>query len=117
MLPVPEITDAELAFGTIKHLPKREDLPEEYQRNWHSDKQVYCRAVSNWFYKGARRLPDGIELQDGHKFAVRPGVDADKALRAISAALKSWDCKHEHKIGGCGWLLSQWFELKETAGV
>lgn len=116
MIPVPEITDAEMAFGTIKHLPKRESLPEEYQRDWHSDRLVYCRAVSGWFYKGARRLPDGIEV-DGRKFVARPGVDSEKALRAISATLKSWDCKHEHKIGGCGWLLSQWFELKETAGV
>ena len=34
MLPVPDLAAVDVAFGNIKHMPKREALPEEFQRNW-----------------------------------------------------------------------------------
>jgi hypothetical protein len=112
MIPVPELTGLDVAFGNIKHLPKREDLPEDFRKNWHSDSNPWCHAISQWFYNGAKSTPNGIEI-DGVMFNVKPGVDKTKALAAIKAALGSFEPQHEHKIGGCGYLLSQWFDMKK----
>lgn len=110
MLAIPDLSPADLAFGNIKHMPKREDLPEDFQRNWHSSRNPYCHAVSQWFYKGCK-LDNGALVIDGVRFKAKEGVDADKALRAIKAALGSFEPSHEHKIGGCGFMLSEWFEI------
>lgn len=112
MLSIPELTGADIAFGNIKHMPKQEQLPEDFRKNWHSDSNKYCKAVSSWFYSGAKRAGDGIEI-DGVTFRPKPGVDGDKALRAIKAALGSFEPSHEHKIGGCGYMLSEWFDITD----
>lgn len=114
MLPIPEIADIDIACGSIKHLPKRESLPEEFQKDWHSDKQPYCKAISTWFYKGAKKAPNGNGLEiGGVTFVAKPGVDTAKAIRAIKAVIGSFEPSHEHKIGGCGYMLSEWFDIKE----
>lgn len=105
---VPEVTDLDVAFGRIDFLPQRGTLPDEYREQW-SSQIPYCRAISKWFFHGAEC--DGRALViDGERFVPKKGIDAQKALRAISAALRSFEPKHEHKIGACGFLLSQWFE-------
>jgi hypothetical protein len=114
MLPIPEITNLDIAFGNIRHMPKREDLPEEYRRDWHRDSQPFCKAVSSWFYDGAKSIPNGVEI-DGVKFVAKTGVDAQKALAAIKAALGSFEPSHEHKIGGCGFMLSEWFDIEQKS--
>lgn len=48
------------------------------------------------------------------RLTARPGVDRDKALVAIKAALGSFEPKHEHKEAGCAFLLHEWFELAEA---
>lgn len=115
MLPIPELSGLDVTFGNIKHLPKREDLPEEFRKNWHSSRNPWCHAISQWFYNGAKSLPNGNGIEiDGVKFIAKPGVDANKALAAIKAALGSFEPQHEHKIGGCGYLLSEWFDIKKS---
>jgi hypothetical protein len=116
MLPIPEIKDVDVAFGNIDHLPKREDLPEDFRRNWHRESQPFCRAISQWFYKGAT-FENGKLTIDGVTFAPKEGVDAGKALRAIKAVMGSWSPQHEHKIGGCGFMLSEWFEIEKKAAA
>lgn len=111
MLQIPELTNLDTAFGNIKHMPKREDLPEDFQRNWHSDRNPYCHAISMWFYKGCK-FEDGKLIVDGVTFKAKEGVDAKKALAAIKACLGSFEPSHEHKIGGCGFMLSEWFEIE-----
>lgn len=106
MLAIPEITRADVAFGNIKHMPRYDSLPEEFQ-DWH--RQPYCKAVSSWFYRGAKSYTGGIEL-DGVNYKAKPGVDAGKALAAIKAVLGSFEPKHEHKIAACGYMLSEWFD-------
>lgn len=109
---IPEVNDAEIAFGTIRHIPRREELPIEYQRDWHRDSQPFCKAISDWFYHGAKG--DGKSLiAGGYMFTPKEGVDGNKALRAIKAAMVSWEPQHEHKIGACGWMLSEWFDMKK----
>jgi hypothetical protein len=111
MLAIPDLDDPSVAFGDIKHLPKRKDLPEEYQNDWHRDSQPFCRAVSMWFYKGCQVNGNSLII-NGVTFVPKEGVDFQKALRAIKAVLGSWAPQHEHKIGGAGYMLSQWFDKK-----
>src|SRR5271165_5545303 len=110
MLPVPEIDRAGVVFGDIEHLPKWNDLDEEFRRNWSSNN--FCEAISMWFYNGAKNIPNGIEI-NGVKFIAKAGVDSITALRAIKSVLGSWEPKHEHKIAGCGYMLSEWFNVSK----
>lgn len=43
-------------------------------------------------------------------FKPKPGVDQDKAIKAIKALLASWEPRHEHQIAGVVYLFSEWFE-------
>jgi len=40
----------------------------------------------------------------------KDGVDVKKAMRALKAALGSFEPKHEHKMAAVGYMLSQWFD-------
>jgi hypothetical protein len=106
MLAIPELDRASVAFGDTKHMPKYDTLPADFKRHNGND---YCRAISGWFFSGARRIEDGIEIEK-MKFVAKPGVDADKALTAIRACMASWEPKHEHKEAGCAFMLSEWFD-------
>lgn len=107
MIVVPELNIIDVTWGNIKHLPKWGDLPQHFQRRWHGG-EPYCDFISAWFYNG--RAPE-----DMARLVEKNGVDRAKALRAISAAMRSFEPKHEHKIVGCGYLLSQWFDLLPEA--
>lgn len=109
MLPVPEVTGVDVVFGGCGHMPKMSDIPEEFTR----DRNDFVRAVSSWFFSGAKR--DGSSLIiDGKRFTAKSGVDAGKALAAIRAVLGSFDPKHEHKEAACAYMLSEWFDLVPT---
>lgn len=110
MLTIPDFDRLDVAFGNIKHMPKFEDLPEPFRDGWQHNE--YCKAVSSWFYEGAKAYPNGIVLGGDHIFVAKTEVDAGKALAAIRAVLGSFEPKHEHKIAACGYMLSEWFEKK-----
>lgn len=95
--PLP-VTDLDLAFGgrIEKLMPRYRSLPEDYQR----ESAPFCRIASKWFFGGL----------DAKTLKAKEGIDADAALRHCRAVLCSFEPKHEHKIAGVGWLLSQWFE-------
>ena len=106
MLAIPELTAADVAFGNIKHMPNYATLPAEFKRY---DGNDYCKAVSSWFFNGAKKFTDGITIGD-MTFKAKPGVDANKALSAIRAVLGSFEPKHEHKEAACAFMLSEWFD-------
>lgn len=106
MMKVPEITNADMAFGNIKHMPKYGSLPAEFQ-DWHNND--FCRAISSWFYSGAKTFKNGIQIKD-ETFTAKEGVSANAALAAIRSVLASWEPKHEHKIAACGFMLNEWFD-------
>lgn len=109
-LPIPDVTDAMIAFGHIEFMPKRADIPEEFRRG----NGAFVDAVSHWFFGGAKR--EGDKLIVGNKsFVAKPGVDATKALRAIRCVLGSFQPKHEDKEAACAYMLSEWFELRGAA--
>ncbi len=50
---------------------------------------------------------DGSHL---YGFCAREGIDAETAWRHVAAILRSYAPKHQHKIGGVGYLLGEWFD-------
>ncbi|MCY8577536.1 hypothetical protein MOD24_16960 [Bacillus haynesii] len=95
------VSDSEIAFGgSVDLLPKMNDIPHEfkYERN------EWTNAIWEWFYEGKR--PENL--------SPKPGIDSEEALRHIKAALRSFEPKHEHKMAGCAYLLSQFFEKKQN---
>jgi hypothetical protein len=109
MTPIPTLSEIDVAFGSVKHMPKYEDIPESFRR-YHGD--VHVDAIESWFYHGGTiEAPDTLKLKSG-SFKARTGVDFSGALRAIKAILGSFEPKHEHKIAGCAFLLSEWFEAR-----
>ncbi|MDR5728890.1 MAG: hypothetical protein RB191_15845 [Terriglobia bacterium] len=106
-LPVPDLDGPSVVFGNIKFMPKMADIPEEFHR--HSN--VFVSAVSTWFFSGAK-FESGVLTVGSKRFKAAPGIDANKALRAIKAVLGSWEPKHQEKEAACGYMLSQWFDLQ-----
>ena len=112
MRPVPDVTRADVAFGKIDHMPRYEDVPDEFCRRGGTP---FNDAVSHWFFSGAKSIPNGVEI-GGKQFIAKDGVEAGKALAAIRAILGSWEPKHENKEAACAYLLSEWFELRGSEG-
>tara|TARA_R110000822_G_scaffold73572_5_gene176773 strand:- start:1637 stop:1969 length:333 start_codon:yes stop_codon:yes gene_type:complete len=107
MMEVPNVTGLDMAFGNISHMPKYDAVPAEFK----SRQNQYVKAISSWFFSGAKGQTNGIEL-DGETFVARPGVDAGCALAAIKSVLCSFEPKHEHKEAACAYMLAEWFEPK-----
>lgn len=106
MLAIPELDGISVVFGDIKHMPKYETIPPEFKRHNGND---FVRAVSTWFFRGAKREGNDLVIGD-HRFTAKQGVDARKALAAIQAVLGSFEPKHEVKEAACGYMLSEWFD-------
>jgi hypothetical protein len=99
MIPVPEMTDLDIAFGNIKHLPDYDTIPEQYQ----SGRTIWNDLTSKWFFFG-------LKQEDFEGIEPKPGVDPKKAFRALGAIIGSFEPKHEHKEAGVAYLFSEWFQ-------
>lgn len=97
MRKVPELKDISVVFGSTDDLPKWEDIPAEFKKHGNP----WEALASRWFFQG---LPRDTE------FHPKPGVDINKALRALHAVLNSFEPKHEHKMAGVAYLMAEWFE-------
>lgn len=95
---IPEISNAELALGTTKALPKYEDIPKEF-KNWNNPTK-WNKLFSDMFYNGLEFL----------RVDPREGVDPEKAVRVIRSHMVTWEPKHEHKEAGVAYLMSQYFK-------
>ena len=100
MIPVPDVTNLDVAFGNIKHLPAMKDIPEEYQ-SWNHPAH---EAATSLFFRGGKLSDFG--------YTPREGVNAGKATAALQAILCSFEPRHEHKTAGAAYLIDQWFEKK-----
>lgn len=95
------ITDVEMTFGTTKLLPAFEQVPEEFKRG-----NAYTEILDCMF--AGMPVPDGkVEFRPGFNDPETPKL----LLRVISAHLCSFAPKHEHKIAGLGYLISQACEI------
>jgi hypothetical protein len=93
---IPEISDLDVAFGTVKGLPDMKRIPAEFQRfggtKWNN-------LFSDWFFGGLKSL----------RLAPNDGVDKSAALKHIRALMASFEPAHEHKEAGVAYLMSQYF--------
>jgi len=95
-----DLTDADLIFPAHvigRVIPDWADIPEPYRHHNHP----MARLASDWFFNGARDW----------KFEPKEGVDGQKALRMVAAALRSFEPAHEHKIAAVAYLLDCFFQL------
>lgn len=99
MIPVPEISDVELAFpaNALEWMPPMDEIPEEYR----SGKAKECEIVRAWFFSG---------LSPKAEFFPREGVDPEKAVRALGATLGSYAPSHEHKEAAAAFMMASWFK-------
>lgn len=80
-------------------MPNYADIPEEFRnRNDHTE---WNKFVSHWFFYGQPH-----EKWDLYR---REDVNADQAWDHLTAIMRSWEPKHEHKMATVAWLLSRWF--------
>lgn len=96
MIPVPKVRDVDVAFGNIDHLPKWEDIPQEFKEF----RNKYTDIASRWFFGMLKELPK-----------VKEGLDKNDVYRALRSILVSFQPKHEHKEAGVGYLISQWCDV------
>ena len=103
MLEIPTVTWADSVWGK-NLLPPMKDIPEGF-KGYHGNSETapYIKFVEHAFFKGSDM--DGL--------TEKAGVDRVAAIRAIRACMKTWVPKHEHKIAGCAYMLSEWFDFKQ----
>ena len=100
---LPKVRDVDLAFGSTVWLPVPEVIPKEF---WHENQ--YSRFMDGWFFDGlTEKSLKNIILSDSLS-----SEEAGERVKQIMAILESWAPKHEHKIAGCAFLLSQFCTLK-----
>ena len=64
MIPIPELTDADVVFSNIDHLPKWEAIPDEFKER----DEAHAEVVSKWFF-------EGLSEEDVKRLKPRKGVD------------------------------------------
>lgn len=96
------IADVELAFSTDRLLPKPEDIPGDF---WTGN--VYTRLAQAIF--SGTPVPDGeVELREAFNYQAA----FEDLRRCVRAHLQSFGPKHEHKIAGVGFMISQVCEIQ-----
>lgn len=96
---IQEVTDLFLALPTdVQHLmPTMDEIPADFKR-WRGN--AWARFVAQWFFQGA----------DSSVLVPKQGISKAKALRHVTAIMRSFEPKQEHKEAAVAFLLSQWFE-------
>jgi len=90
---IPEVTDLEIAFGTTKHLPTKEEIPKEF---WRGDTK-WNKLFSQLFFKGGK----------GIKFKFKEGTNEGNFYRWYKAHACSFEPSHERKDAGVAYFMSQ----------
>lgn len=99
-----KVNRLDVAFGgrTRELLPPRNLLPDEFQ----DQRGPWCDLARRWFFEGLKTS----------SLKPKPGVNKTEAIAHCAAIMQSFEPKHEHKIGGVGFLMSLWFEPMELPG-
>lgn len=99
-LNVPEVTDVQIAFSTLKTDKKLLSIARE--RGFYDSNTIYNTLFSQLFFRGG-------------SIVIRDGVDkeyAGKILRYLKAFMRSFEPKHEEKEAISALLLSEIAETK-----
>lgn len=85
--------------ASVHHLmPKYSEIPDEFR----TSRTPWNALFSQWFFHGLREVPK-----------VKAGFNRGAALQHISAVMRSYEPKHEHKEAAVAYLMSLWLELPE----
>lgn len=103
--PVPQISDAQLAFpvDVYKLAPAESDIPGAFWDRF-SQRNAWVKIAEAIFFGGKRP-----------RLKAKAGVDGAAAVRFIQALLRSYEPKHERKMATVGFLLSEWFDIVADA--
>lgn len=94
------VTQVEVAFGTTRLLPERNEIPKDYE-----NRDLFERYVEAIFF-GSRRPSGSLHMREEFW-----GMDG-QLIHALRAHLVSFEPKHEHKIEGVAYMLSLATEFK-----
>lgn len=106
-LPVPEVSQADIAFPTDRHNPPWHWVKPEFKAgndplsDHENSTNPWCRLVDTFVF--GRR--DASEWQAIPK----EGIDPQKAFDVASVAMRSWGSRVEVKIATVAYMLSEWF--------
>ncbi|WP_323946942.1 hypothetical protein [Aeromonas hydrophila] len=98
---VNSVSDAELAFSTVRFLPKWDDIPDGFK-----DGNRYTKFVEKLFYGSG--LPE-------YEIEIKMDITPEALRKCILAHVNSFAPKHEHKIAGVGFMLYQMCSLSHKA--
>ena len=88
-------TGLDAALGAkLEDYPPTEKLPARHVL------KPYEEVVSRIFFRGGALADFGL--------SIKGSIDRAQAMTAISALLRSFDPKHEHKTAVVAWCLSEW---------
>lgn len=96
-----DMSDVEFAFPAHVvgvYLPEEKYIPHDFLR-FKGGKWTHLADI--WFAQG---------LKGEHPLKVRKEFDERKVVRHLGCCLKSFQPRHEHKIGGVGYLMSLWLD-------
>jgi hypothetical protein len=94
---IKSIQDSNLGLGTIKYLPKWNEIPADFKQG--NKYTQFCEAL----FFGKR--PEKGDIKCGKEFEEL--WREKKVIPFLLAHLRSYEPKHEHKIAGVGYMLSQ----------
>lgn len=87
-------------------LPPYDRLPVEYKRG----EARGCKFVTSWFYHGVSNI----------KMEPKPGVTEEqlgRVCQVVKAIIGSFEPKHEHKIGGLGFIIDSYVDELDYLSV
>lgn len=101
MKPV-KVSEVDLVFGwnVSKLIPPMEQIPVEFVSVSDHNRNEWVKMVNDWFFKGLKNV----------EWKPKEGVETTEAIRHVTAIMRSFEPTHEHKVAGCAYLLSEFFE-------
>lgn len=100
---VVEVSNIDLAFGRIDGIiPAYKDIPDEYKTDYPEDQLIkkFREFTDMWFFCGVHII----------NITPKEGIDKKKALRMVTAVIKSFEPSHEHKQAGVTYLMHNLFD-------
>lgn len=93
------VDDVNVVFstGVDRLMPTMDEIPLDFHK-WRGN--VWIDLVDKWFFEGL----------SGNEIVAKGDIDRNVALRHLTAIMRSWEPKHEHKVVAVAYLMSLWFD-------
>ena len=99
MLPIPEVSDADIAFGAkgAQITPAWDDIPDQYKHRHTKGVELFEDIFFGFADTATIRL------------IPKDGVDPEHAWRALQTVMHTFETAHERKTAGWAYLFHEWF--------